>query len=292
MSMNLKTQNGLQPIHSVHIIPADGYTSEHDIMESIWKNDYGYTGSIAYKNCLIEHFTSGNKTGYIINSANTINLGLKLVEIDSATAPKILIDIAPTSNNGCYLRYNNMAGIYPNKRDAINSYLMPYSTGGEFIINQSAFGTIHPAIVNKNIQNNAWLPKTKDLFLYDFYELITLTGYTFTGEEKLILAISIDSSYYNLWIIPDDTTFTIDSTIMENMLKPNKSLRKWELSKSSYFGNNIRTGKITINIYGGGYMSTMIPISTILASTFDIKLTDETLVYSKNADVSDFVELT
>ena len=162
---------------------------------------------------------------------------------------------------------------------------MQHSTAGEFILNQSAFGTIHPAIVDKNIPNNEWITKIKDLFLYDFHSLITLTGYTFTGEEKLIL---INESFsYLLLLIPDGTTFTLNN----DSLRPSNSLRIWELSKSSYFGNNIRTDKVNIAINSQTWTVT-IAVSRILAATFDIKLTDETLVYSKNADVSDFVELT
>lgn len=283
MSIGVKTATGDVKIHSVHVVPADGYTSEHDIMENIWANDYGYSGSVEYKNCLIEHAVSGNKADYV-NTSNTINLGLKLTEIDSAEAPKILTTITPTSNNGSYRRYNNTSGIYPNKRETIYSYTMQHSTSGEFILNQSAFGTIHPAIVDKNIPNNTWATKTKDLFLYDFHSLITLTGYTFTGEEKLILIN--DGSNYTLWIIPDGTTFTLTN----GSLHPSNSLRKWDVSKSSYFGNNIRTAKFNIAINSNTWTATIV-VSSILAATFDIKLTDETLVYSKNADVSDFVEL-
>ena len=284
MSIGVKTANGDVKIHSVHVVPADGYTSDHGVMENIWNNDYGYTGTAEYKNCLVEYTTSGNKADYV-NSANPINLGLKLTEIDSTEAPKILTTIAPTSNNGSYRRYNNTSGIYPNKRETIYSYAIQYSTGGEFILNQSAFGTVHPAIVDKPITSNVWLTKIKDLFLYDFHSLITLTGYTFTGGEKLILIT--DSYNYTLWIIPDGTTFTLTN----DSLRPSNSLRKWDMSKSSYFGNNIRTAKVNIAINSNTWTAT-IAVSSILAATFDIKLTDETLVYSKNADVSDFVDLT
>lgn len=284
MSIGVKTANGDVKIHSVHVVPADGYTSDHGVMENIWNNDYGYTGTAEYKNCLVEHTTSGNKADYV-NSANTINLGLKLTEIDSTEAPKILTTIAPTSNNGSYRRYNNTSGIYPNKRETIYSYAIQYSTGGEFILNQSAFKTIHPAIVDKPITSNVWLTKIKDLFLYDFHSLIALTGYTFTGEEKLILIT--DSYNYTLCIIPDGTTFTLTN----DSLRPSNSLRKWDMSKNSYFGNNIRTAKVNIAINSNTWTTT-IAVSSILAATFDIKLTDETLVYSKNADVSDFVDLT
>lgn len=287
MSIGVKTANGDVKIHSVHVVPADGYTSDHDIMENIWNNDYGYTNtSIEYKNCLIEHIVSGNNADYV-NTANTIDLGLKLAEIDSTGAPKILTVIAPTSNSGCYRRYNNTTGIYPNKRETIYSYTIQHSTGGEFLLNQSAFRTIHPAIVDKQIPNNVWITKIKDLFLYDFHSLITLTGYTFTGEEKLIL-INENSSYI-LLLIPDGTTFTLNN----DSLIPSNSLRYWDVSKSSYFGNTIRTAKVNIAIKSQSQAwKSAITVSHILASTFDIKLTDETIVYSKNADVSDFVEIT
>lgn len=286
MSIGVKTATGDVKIHSVHVVPADGYTSNHDIMENIWANDYGYSGSAEYKNVVIENRASSGKINYV-NIGGTIDLGLKLLDIDSTEVPKILTSIAATSSSNIYRRYNTIdGGMYPNKREYDYTQTIQYSTDDEFIINQSAFRNIHPAIVNKNIPSNKWTRKTKNMFLYDFYTVFGLTNYTFTGEEKLILVN--DNSAYRLWVIPNDTTFTLTN----NVITPSKSLTGWSMTKSSYFRSSVvRTSKVNISYSASTYNPT-IAVSSILASTFDIKLTDETIVYSKNANVSDFVEIT
>ena len=278
MSIGVKTANGDVKIHSVHIKPADGYYTTQQIVEALEANSD--VSSNANTPVVTMYKTDETYSRYIRTSSTSITLYLKGYSFNNK-ATKVNCGLYVTGT--MQLRKSN-SGIFPVATDTFGSFNISQDEKIKLKINPDKIGTRHPAIAKKYpaIFNNQWIDYDDDEF--NFTDLATLTNAT---TDDYIVVYKSGSTYYIYRYVGESApVFEIASGSNYRAMNSQKDFRH-EISAAlvSSAGKQLND-VVTI---GSTERTDSFPIANIIAATFDIKDANDTVLFAKNADITDYV---
>lgn len=277
MSIGVKTANGDVKIHSVHITPADGYYTTQQIVEALEANSD--VNSNANTPVATMYKTDETSSKYIRASSTSITLYLKGYSFnDKATK----VNCSLFASGSMQLRKND-SGIFPVTTDTFGSGSISQGEKIKLKINSDKIGARHPAIVKKypTIFNNQWIDFEDDEF--NFTDLATLTDAT---VDDYIVVYNSGSTYYIYRYVGESApVFEISSGSNYRAMNSQKDFRHTISSLVSSSGVQLND-VVAIN---GSERTDSFPIANIIAATFDIKDANDTVLFAKNADITDYV---
>lgn len=285
MSLGVKTANGDVKIHSVHVVPADGYMSYHDIAEGIELNSTTNASYIPYLIHLKD--VNGVKDAVYFRSSPDYKNSLQLVAKEFVNSVKIRCSVYLRNVGTSFeTRSNSLPSLYPNTENTrYNGIECTTNEGSELKLYRENINNIHPAILNKyGSYGNNWIPYND--MVVPFTDVFVLNGLLATDN---VIFVHWPSGY---WIIPfRDYVPTFEyvsgsGADAEYRVIGNPNVTSYKMGTSPVGNNAIYSDKYAFN---SGTTTFTVAVDDFLASTFDIKLSDNTVLYAKNADTTDFV---
>lgn len=278
MSLGVKTATGDVKIHSVHIKPADGYYTTQQIVEALEANSD--VSSNANTPVFTMYKTDETYSRYIRTSSNNITLVLKGYSFnDKATK----VNCGLFASGTMQLRKSD-SGIFPVTTDTFGSTSITQYEKEKLKINSDKIGARHPAIAKKypTIFNNQWIEFDDDEF--NFTDLATLSNAT---TDDYIVVYNNGSAYYIYrYVGESDPVFEIASGSNYRAMNSQKDFRHDIGGALVSSGGRQLNDMVAIN---GSERTDSFPIANIIAATFDIKDANDTVLFAKNADITDYV---
>ena len=278
MSLGVKTANGDVKIHSVHITPADGYYTTRQIVEALEANSD--VNSNANTPVVTMYKTDETYSRYIRTPSNNITLVLKGYSFNDK-ATKVNCGLYATGT--MQLRKSD-SGIFPVSADSFGSTPILQREKIKLKINPDKIGTRHPAIVKKypTIFNNQWIDFDDDEF--NFTDLATLTNAT---TDDYIVVYNNGSTYYVYRYVGESApVFEISSGSNYKAMNSQKDFRHDIASALVASAGRQLNDVVAIS---GSERTDAFTIANIIAATFDIKDANDTVLFAKNADITDYV---
>lgn len=278
MSIGIKTATGDVKIHSVHVTPADGYYTTQQIVEALEANSD--VSSNANTPVVTMYKTDETYSKYIRTSSNGITLYLKGYSFnDKATKVNCGLYVTGTMQ----LRKSD-SGIFPITTDTFGSTSILQGEKIKLKINPDKIGTRHPAIVKKypTIFNNQWIDFEDDKF--NFTDLATLTNAT---TDDYVVVYNSGSTYYIYRYVGESApVFEIASGSNYRAMNSQKDFRH-DISGALVASSGKQLNDVAA--INGTERNDTFPIASIIAATFDIKDANDTVLFAKNADITDYV---
>ena len=278
MSIGVKTANGDVKIHSVHVVPADGFYTTRQIVEAL--EVYADTGKdkvpFATMYCTDESYSLYTRVG----SSATIQLTLAGYEF-ADKCRKVVCKIKYSSTTG--VRYND-TGIYPTETNSYGNYTYAPREKAKIKFVSSKIATYHPAIPKNypGIFNDQWVDFANGEI--PFTDLAVLTNAT---TDDYIVVYNSGSAYYIYRYVGESApVFEIASGSNYRAMNSQKDFR--HDIKSALVTSDGRQLNDVVAI-GSTERTDSFPISAVIAATFDIKDANDTVLFAKNADITDYV---
>lgn len=278
MSIGVKTSNGDVKIHSVHIKPTDGYYTTQQIVEALEANSD--VSSNANTPVVTMYKTDETSSKYIRTSSTSISLYLKGYSFnDKATKVNCGLYVTGTMQ----LRKSD-SGIFPVTSDTFGSTSILQDEKIKLKINSDKIGKRHPAIAKKyqTIFNNQWIDFEDDEF--NFTDLATLTNAT---TDDYIVVYNSGSTYYIYRYVGESApVFEIASGSNYRAMNSKKDFRH-DISSALVASAGRQLNDVVA--ISGSERTDSFPIANVIAATFDIKDANDTVLFAKNADITDYV---
>jgi hypothetical protein len=277
VSLGVKTANGDVKIHSVHIKPTDGYYTTQQIVEALEANSD--MSSNANTPVVTMYKTDETYSRYIRTSSSA-SLYLKGYSFNDK-ATKVNCGLYETGS--IQLRKSD-SGIFPVATDAFGSFNISQGEKIKLKINPDKISTRHPAIVKKypTIFNNQWIDFENDEF--NFTDLATLTDATI--DDYLVVYNSGSTYYVYRYVGESAPVFEISSGSNYKAMNSQKDFRHDIASTLVTSAGRQLNDVVAIN---GSERTDAFPIANVIAATFDIKDANDTVLFAKNADITDYV---
>lgn len=278
MSLNLKIQEGLQKIHSVHITPADGFYTTQQIVENL----EAYADTTKDKVPFATVYCTDASYALYTRVGSTATIQLTLAGYEFADkCRKVVCKIKFSSTTG--VRYND-TGIYPTEANSYGNYTYAPREKAKIKFVSDRIGTYHSAIPKKysGILNNQWVDFANGEI--PFTDLAVLTNATV--DDHIVVYNSGSTYYIYRYVGESAPVFEIASGSNYRAMNSQKDFRH-EISSALISSSGKQLNDVVA--IGSTERTDAFPISAVIAATFDIKDANNTVLFAKNTDITDFV---
>ena len=282
MSIGVKTANGDVKIHSVHVVPADGYYTTRQIVENLEQ----YSDS---QQNLVPAFTRYAPDGsYALYGRCTTSSSHKLCLAPSSFLngyKNVESSIAFTaSSTVVYTRAANNSGVYPISTANVSKFTISNTRDTYMRLFSEKISECHPAFLEKfpNCLNGNWFMHPTDSKTYKFSDLFAIANAT--SDDYIV---TVNGYIYRI----SNATEPIAMHSGNNIVLTGESIKRFSISSSSLIDNKYYSDIQSLTT-STSVSSISVTPQSILNTTFDIYDTSEELVVEKNADITDFVKPT
>lgn len=275
MSVGIKTATGDVKIHSVRVVPADGYYTTRQIVEALEQYSDTNTTNVPLQTI---YKTDGTFAKYI--RCNTFVSQYLNGYSFNDKATKVHCRIYGSST----VTIRNCTGIYPTSTGSFGSFISTPGAYEKIKYNPNKLGYKHPAIAKKypGIFSGQWTDFEDSEF--NFTDLAVLANAT--TDDYIVVHKS--GSIYSIYRYVGESAPVFEIASGSNY-KAMNSQKDFRHGISSYLVSSSGKQLSAVVTIGSTENTDSFNIENIVAATFDIKDANDTVLFAKNADITDYV---